>query len=725
MAKEKDLLTRVSEAISGLFGEETAEHERPDDQERSASSFAEFLEKGREAIALLRLQPKPGRDLATAPGRQVEISVKVDFRLGPDTAIASVRFLLDGNPIGEAPLESDRIARLIYHPETPGLFAIDYLLLDKQGQTLPAQEMDRRPQLLVLQEKPVFAIESEIVINAEPDQLEPLRSLAERGWAMIYLDYDEKDRAAEIGRRILENNLPPGPILTHPSSELEFKTLGVDFRRLLATTTYRRLRTSGLYIAAALVRSTETLELIVDRKLHAITPETLHLLVADTEQLHRFEADAIGDYRHYMETSDHFGRALDIMTDTEATTGNSCRVVFDNGEARRRVFEIVEQARHNLKLQFYIFKECRFTEHLAVHLINAARRGVKVKLLVDALYSTQELFGLKNKIVEGLKSIDNIEIVAVNPLRAGDELEATRFKQRDHRKLIVADDNLAIVSGRNAGDEYYTGFDESPITDWTPDERIPWQDAHIEVRGPLVPDIADHFDRAWQDNGGSPNSNPAPPDPQIFPNGSRARLVVHRGVADSNSLGAYEAIIEEARDHIFVLNDFPVVTSLASALTRAVARGVEVNFITGCAVARRADGSFFKGSLHRELFEYMTKARFEALIHKGVRVYEFATPQLTNIVTVDSYIRPYIHGKVVTADGMVLSVGSANLDATASYWEDEILVVVEDRQLATQAEAELTEMIGRSHLIDTSDEYWKRESARREIVSRLWPDSLL
>lgn len=732
MAKEKDLLTRIYDAITSLFGDENGRREHSEEQEHTATSLAEFIELGREAIILGRLQPKPGRDLATAPGRRIEISVKIDARLGSVNSVASVGFLLDDQPIGKAAIEPDKVAYLVYRPQTAGLYAVDYQLFDKDGQVLPYQPLARRPQLLVLAGQPAVIVETKNLVKTEDEnaaiaqiqRLSPLRELARRGWAVIYIDYEEKDRAPEIDGLLKAGLLPPGPILTHPSSELEFKTLGVDFRRLLAVTACRKLRSAGLHLAALIAAEENNAATTLDNELPIINIGNLADFVANTAGLAAAEQAAAQYYKRFAETEDRLGLTLDILTGTTPTEGNLCRVVFDNGAARRRIFEIVALAQSSLKLQFYIFKECRFTEHLAVHLINAARRGVKVKLLVDALYSTQELFGLKNKIVEGLKKIDNIEIVAINPIRAGDELEATRFKQRDHRKFVIADGSLAVVSGRNAGDEYYTGFDEAPIADWTQDERIPWQDAHIEVEGPLVREICEHFDQAWLDNGGAPQATAPTSWSAPLTGGCRARLVVHRGIADSNSLGAYEAIIEDAREHIYVLNDFPVVTSLAAALSRAVARGVEVFFITGCAVARRADGSLFKGSLHRELFEYMTKARFEHLITKGVKVYEFATPQLLNIVTVDSHIRPYIHGKVVTADGLVTSVGSANLDATASYWEDEILVVVEDRQLTGQVESELGEMVQRSHLIDITDESWKKESARREIVSRLWPDSL-
>ena len=87
-------------------------------------------------------------------------------------------------------------------------------------------------------------------------------------------------------------------------------------------------------------------------------------------------------------------------------------------------------------------------------------------------------------------------------------------------------------------------------------------------------------------------------------------------------------------------------------------------------------------------------------------------------------VRPYVHAKLMTADGRVLSVGSANLDATASFWEREANVVVHDEKVVREVEAWIFDALDRSHRVDVDDEEWLRESGRRQIVARLWPDAL-
>ncbi|MCA9634978.1 MAG: phosphatidylserine/phosphatidylglycerophosphate/cardiolipin synthase family protein, partial [Myxococcales bacterium] len=414
---------------------------------------------------------------------------------------------------------------------------------------------------------------------------------------------------------------------------------------------------------------------------------------------------------------------LDALTGALAVAGNRCEVELDNRRARERLFALIEGARRSVHLQFYILRPGVFSERLAARLIRAARRGVRIRLIVDALYSTQDVLGITNPVVEGLAKEPGIEIVAASPI-SSEQIEVGAFKRRDHRKLIIVDGEVALVGGRNCSDEYYTGFDEVAITDWTPHERVPWLDAHVEVEGPLVAAVQRSFVTTWRRSGG-----PEAPDDELFAalrevGTTRARLVLHEGLVDTNTLGAYEALIESATRHLYILNDYPILASLREALLRALARGVRVVILTGSAVARRGDGRMLRGPLPRELFEYMTKHRLEPLIRAGAEVYEFATPPLPEIVVAGDVVRPYVHAKVMSADGQVASVGSANLDVTASYWEHEANVVIEDPAVVGPLEGVIEGLVAGSHRLDLSSEYWRREARQREISSTLWPETL-
>ena len=86
-------------------------------------------------------------------------------------------------------------------------------------------------------------------------------------------------------------------------------------------------------------------------------------------------------------------------------------------------------------------------------------------------------------------------------------------------------------------------------------------------------------------------------------------------------------------------------------------------------------------------------------------------------------VHPHVHAKVLSVDGRVCSVGSANLDVTAAYWEDELLLVVEDGTVARRLEARLEEIAGGSERIEPDDPKW-REMARRRTWMLRWPGML-
>jgi len=80
-----------------------------------------------------------------------------------------------------------------------------------------------------------------------------------------------------------------------------------------------------------------------------------------------------------------------------------------------------------------------------------------------------------------------------------------------------------------------------------------------------------------------------------------------------------------------------------------------------------------------------------------------------------------VHAKLVSVDGLVTSIGSANLDATASFWESEANVVVQDAEFAHDVEVTLQKLIDGSVQLDPESDYWKRERAQRAVVDTLWP----
>ncbi|MXN65805.1 phospholipase D family protein [Stappia sp. GBMRC 2046] len=146
-----------------------------------------------------------------------------------------------------------------------------------------------------------------------------------------------------------------------------------------------------------------------------------------------------------------------------------------------------ELAERSLDLQYYIWDADQSGRLLAQELLDSADRGVRVRLLVDDISA----YG-RDDAVAALDAHPNIEIRLFNPfanrgVRAFEFLgDFERLNHRMHNKLMIADNALALLGGRNIGDHY---FDVS--------EEANYRDLDIAAAGPVVRDASAVFDYFW------------------------------------------------------------------------------------------------------------------------------------------------------------------------------------------------------------------------------------
>lgn len=706
---ETSLLHRAREVLASLR-EPKADDASPSISESVARQVAESLARWQGSASVRRFLGVPaGRDQIGAAGEPVWL----EARVGPvvQRGAAGVRFALEGRSLGTCPLTESGAGGLEVRVSEPGVHVVQLEPLTSTGASLGPPGVAGEVRLHVVSMAPLVGVDAALILEPDPTPAGAVRELARNGVQVFYFDLDPADRAAEIRAAIADLELPEGAILTHPDSEEDIEPGNTDFSQVFGLTTVRRLRANGVPVVAGLrsQAASATQAAIPVLRPSDVTTEAIDLLREDAEAFERRRAQ-----------TDPLTWRLDEATSTRLVSGNAVTVEFDNRLARERLFALVDGAQRSIHLQTYIFNEGQVANALVVRLVRRARAGVKVRVTVDALYSGEQVLGRKNPLLESLSLEDNIEVVVGSPIGFGRTLDSIALKQRDHRKLLIVDGQTGFVTGRNISDTYYRGFDETPIHQHTAHEHIPWLDAHVEATGPIVDALDATFAGAWAEYGGRHYTDL---DPSASPptGACAARLVVHNGLVDANGMLQYEAMLDGARDHVYIVNDFPIVPSLASAMQRALARGVRLVLLTGNAVARRADGSFFPGPVYRELFDHMVKQRLEPLIRSGAEVYEFVAPPHPMIVPQGGVVRPYVHAKVMSCDGRAASVGSANLDATASYWEHEANLVVQDEAFTQDLERQIEAMLARAHAIDLESDYWKRDRAKRAIVAKLWP----
>ena len=167
------------------------------------------------------------------------------------------------------------------------------------------------------------------------------------------------------------------------------------------------------------------------------------------------------------------------------------RLLPASNEAFAARAELIRAAQHSLDLQYYIVHDGLSTRALVKELLQAADRGVRIRILLDDTTSDGEDYRIAL-----LAAHPNIQIRVFNPLHLGRLTGVTRVigrglnlsqqHRRMHNKLWLADSAAAIVGGRNLGDEY---FDAEPNMNFT--------DIDMLSVGPVAKDLAESFDQYW------------------------------------------------------------------------------------------------------------------------------------------------------------------------------------------------------------------------------------
>ncbi|GAB6390111.1 phospholipase D family protein [Stutzerimonas marianensis] len=167
------------------------------------------------------------------------------------------------------------------------------------------------------------------------------------------------------------------------------------------------------------------------------------------------------------------------------------RLLPSSADAFAARMKMIRRAQTSLDVQYYIVHDGLSTRALVDELIQAADRGVRVRLLLDDTTSDGNDYQIAT-----LAAHPNILVRVFNPLRVGRSNILTRSlgrllhlslqHRRMHNKLMLADSSLAIVGGRNLGDEY---FDAKPGLNFT--------DIDLLAAGPVAQQLATSFDEYW------------------------------------------------------------------------------------------------------------------------------------------------------------------------------------------------------------------------------------
>jgi cardiolipin synthase A/B len=374
--------------------------------------------------------------------------------------------------------------------------------------------------------------------------------------------------------------------------------------------------------------------------------------------------------------------------------GNSVRVLQDGEQTFPAMFAAIRAAQHYLLLEYYIFEDVQCEgQSLKDLLVSKSRDGVHIYVIYDGVGSLAS----PAQFFDALRAagVQFVEFNPVNPLKAKGHYSPN---SRDHRKLLVADGEVAIVGGVNLSSTYQnsvtggstgsTGAEHAK-----PADQQVWHDTDIEVRGPIVHELARLFVGHWHSQQG------AALDPQVgaeqpAPVGSEvARLI---GSNPSKLKTRYYitvlSAVRNAESTIWITAAYFVPTHQEQEdLIAAAQRGVDVRLL----LPAHSDSPMVLD---------VQRSYYGKLLKGGVKIWELRDGIL--------------HSKTIVIDGVWSIIGSSNLDQRSVLFNDEVDVVVLGKSTGKALAEEFNRKLERSDQIDL--EHWKQRPFSERLRARVW-----
>ncbi|MFZ4790967.1 MAG: cardiolipin synthase [Candidatus Competibacteraceae bacterium] len=327
------------------------------------------------------------------------------------------------------------------------------------------------------------------------------------------------------------------------------------------------------------------------------------------------------------------GVPMPAVSATLLETGDVCYTALETA---------IAAARHHVHLEYYLWQPDSIGTRLRDVLIEKARAGIQVRLLLDAIGSDR----ISKRFLQPLRDAGG-ETAWFNPLNLR-RLRPNHINFRTHRKIVVCDGRIGFTGGINVSAEHSTAASG-------PDA---WRDTHLRIDGEPVHRLQFIFLEGWYFA-----TDQAPFTPEFFPQFPESSMgpwlqIVESGPDNNRQAIArfYFAAIASAQQRILLATPYFVPSeALTAALISAALRGVEVRIL----VPKQSDS---------RLVTAAARSYYDELASAGVRI--------------DQYGPAMLHAKLLVVDERVAAVSSANFDNRSLALNFEVMAVIYDAGLA-------------------------------------------
>lgn len=356
-----------------------------------------------------------------------------------------------------------------------------------------------------------------------------------------------------------------------------------------------------------------------------------------------------------------------VHTQTSIPTSNNSAELLINGEEKfALLLEDLKNAKHHIHIEYYIFDEDEIGSQILAILVDKAKQGIEVRLIIDDFGSSP--LANRKAHYENL----GIQFEIFLPVRFS---SLANSNYRNHRKIIVIDGLIGYVGGINISDKYIN-----------PNKfNLYWRDTAIRIHGDATKMLQAQFWLHWQSISAKSftlNSKYLPILPSVF----EKKLPITFAFSSPGNTPPYvmESMIlsiSAAQKSIQLCTPYFIPTdSFKTALLIAVSKGVDVSLMLplkgDSSVVQAASLSFLKPFMER-----------------GMKVF--------------LYEKGFIHAKTICIDGLLSYVGTTNLDSRSFLINFELSAIVLDKTIAQQLTQQFEKDILGSTLFTA--EIWKNE----------------
>lgn len=318
------------------------------------------------------------------------------------------------------------------------------------------------------------------------------------------------------------------------------------------------------------------------------------------------------------------------MTGRPLVAGNAVAMLNSGDEAYPAMLAAIAAAKSRIWLASYIFAGAGIGATFIAALSAAKRRGVEVRVLIDAVGDLYYFPRASTLLMQAEVPTRRFQL----PRRF---LPLPHLNLRNHRKLLIVDDDLAFTGGMNISDHTVLGRPTPSLVD-----------LHFRLRGPIAQQLATAFDEDWRDCGGTP-AEARPLVASTAPGSSHCRAITagpNEGVERLELVLA--AALANAHHRVCIMTPYFIpMPELARGLEAAALRGVAVELI-------------LPARSNLRWVDWASRRWQRDLLAHGVKI----------------HLRPgpFAHSKLLVVDDYYAHLGSANLDPRSLRLNFELIV---------------------------------------------------